>query len=95
MVLYSTTTGRYDKSYTEFDTIRHLRSVHSNFEKSTSYYGGDEGIKSRVIAENAVSTLSTWSRQFYTGCKARMGQVVKPNLALPTELIVILASRLT
>ena len=35
-------------------------------------------------------TSSIWFRRLVTGCKLRMDQVHKPNLALPTELIVTL-----
>ena len=90
MILMSTKPGRYDKSYTQFDTIRHLRSCFSNFERAspknaTSIDRPNQGDQPE-ISESVTSTL--WFRRFYAGCKARMGQVVKPNLALSTTLIV-------
>jgi len=95
MVLYSTQGGRYDKSYTQFDTIRHLRSAFSNFEKTTMT-GPDlsMGLNGNPTEDHESVTSTIWFRRFISGCKARMGQVVKPNLALPTQLIVGLANRL-
>ena len=36
MVLYSTRPGRNDKRYTQFDTIRKLRSIYSNFTRAST-----------------------------------------------------------
>ena len=95
MVLYSTKAGRYDKLYIQFDTIRHLRSAFSNFEK-TMMIGPDltVGMNSKSGCDKESVTHTIWFRRFYSGCKARMGQIVKPNLALTTDLIVSLANRL-
>ena len=89
MILMSTKPGRYDRTYTQFDTIRHLRSCFSNYERAspknaTSIAKLTQGDQ-HEITESLTSTV--WFRRFYAGCKARMGQVVKPNLSLSTTLI--------
>lgn len=43
---------------------------------------------------NNLATSSIWFRRFSAGCKARMGQVYKPNLALTTSLIIKLLTML-
>ena len=91
MVLASRSAGRYCKEHTQFDTIRKLRTVYANFERISSVKvhnaldidGGAGEEKDGVY----LATSSIWFRRFVIGCKARMGQVYKPNLALTTKLI--------
>jgi len=90
MLLMSLKPGRYDKSYTQFETIRHLRSCYNNFERISTIHATDHLLfPTQVNQENHQNiTNSIWFRRFYAGSKSRMGQVVKPNLALSTELII-------
>ena len=97
MILSSTRSGRYDRSYTQFETIRHLRSAHSSFKMisaqnalnhlSLTTSGGFQ----RDIA--STSTSSVWFKRFFAGCRSRMGQIYKPNLALTTTLILALLNK--
>ena len=94
MVLASRTAGRHSKEYSQFDAIRKLRTAHANFERISSVkaYAAmalDNGMGDSEDAM-ALATSSTWFRRFAIGCKARMGQVCRPNLALSTKLIVCL-----
>ena len=91
MVLASTKRGKHSDQYTQFDTIRHLRSAFGTFNLISSQNAernltvSSTGIGSRDIVQNP--TLSVWFRHFYSGCRSRMGQIYKPNLALTTEII--------
>ena len=93
MLLMSTKPGRYDKTYLQFDTIRHLRSCFSNFEKASSNHALDHLTSGNDESQTSL-TSSLWFRRFYAGCKARMGQINKPNLALSTNLITFLLERI-
>ena len=92
MVLFSTQSARYSKDYTQFDTIRHLRSAFGTFDLISSKGAtmnltiSGSGSQTREINQSPTSLI--WFRRFYAGCRSRMGQVYKPNLALPTEIIV-------
>ena len=89
MLLMSLKPGRYDKSYTQFETIRHLRSCYNDFERVSSIHATDHLLfPSQSNQESQQNTTtSVWFRRFYSGSKARMGQIIKPNLALTTNLI--------
>jgi len=92
MVLASLRPGKHSKAYTQFDTIRNLRTAFGAFEMSSSANGdrnltvSSSGNTCKDILRSPTS--SVWFRHFYSGCRSRMGQVYKPNLALSTELIV-------
>ena len=97
MVLNSTRPGRYSKGYTQFETIRHLRSAHSSFELISARNALNHlsisnagGFQREIVS---TSTSSIWFKRFFAGCRARMGQVHKPNLALSTVLIITLLDR--
>jgi len=92
MVLYSTQSGKHSKDYLQFDTIRHLRSCFGNFERISS-----NNVRSGLTISNQKGgygeihqslTGSIWFRRFFSGCRSRMGQIHKPNLALSTSLII-------
>ena len=94
MILSSAKPGRHSREYTQFETIRHLRSAHSSFELISAQNAlnhlsiNNAGGFQRDIVNSATS--SVWFRRFFAGCRARMGQVYKPNLALPTGVITAL-----
>ena len=98
MVLSSRSAGRHSKEYLQFETIRKLRTAYGNFERVSSSkiasslcIDGGGGEAKDIVN---LATSSVWFRKFTTGCKARMGQVHKPNLALTTNVIVKLAALL-
>ena len=98
MILYSTKPGRHSKEYTQFDTIRHLRSAHSSFELSGALNSinhlslSSAGGFQRDVLQ--LSTATVWFKRFFEGCRSRMGQISKPNLALPTDLIARILKRI-
>ena len=91
MVLYSTRPGRHDRNYTQFDTIRKLRTVCGNFIRA---YGNSNHLNLamsdqkggyQVISQD--ESASFWFKQFIIGTKNRMGQVWKPNRGMLTKLL--------
>ena len=73
LILYSTRSGRNDPSYTEFDTIRGLRTVYSNciraYLQSTSItlaLGDFKGNYHRLVTDQCGSF---WFKRFMTGLK--------------------------
>ena len=91
MVYSSLSQGRYSESHLEFDTIRRLRTVHTNYfrtigKASASILAmvGEDG-KARRFSTGP--TASEWFTQFSQGCKRRMGQDWRPDQAISTELM--------
>ena len=97
MVIYSMRSGQYSKNYMQFDTIYNLRSCFSHFIRVSS-----SNIKSSLTISNATGshkditqcpTGSIWFCCFFLGCKSRIGQDYRLNLALTTDLIISLLQR--
>jgi hypothetical protein len=89
--------GRYSEEYTQYDTIRKVRTAYSNFARSSVQanagvlaFGDDRGRAQRLV-QDPVS--SYWFSRFFLGCKRRMGQDWRPNLAMSTELILEVLNR--
>jgi hypothetical protein len=92
MLLASQKPGRYSKNYSQWDTIRKIRTVYSNQYKSSAHYnttvwalGDERGQATRLINDRC---SSLWFSRFFMGCKRRMGQDWRPNKAMSTELVV-------
>ena len=90
-VLYSMRPGRSDHTYTQFDTIRSLRTVYSNFIRAspqsnsvTLSLGDFKGNYHRLVTDHCGSF---WFKRFMTGMKNRMGQLWCPNKALSIKLL--------
>ena len=91
MVYSSISGGRYSDSHLEFDTIRRLRTVHTNYfrtigKASASVLAmvGEDGRSRRFTTD---PTASEWFAQFTQGCKRRMGQDWRPDQALSSGLM--------
>ena len=91
MLLYSRRKGRYDKSYTQFSTIRSLRSAftnHCNISPGMNMQHlsmkDHRGRHLRLVMDKSGSL---WFQRFIIGCQKRMGVVWKPNNALSTRLL--------
>ncbi len=90
MVLKSTEDGKNNRDYQQFDTIRKLKSAHSNIHES-SMLGVRTGVSSVGDGNLTLSqgiTQSLWFKRFMRGCRLRMGQDRKPNLALDVRILV-------
>jgi hypothetical protein len=89
MLLKSREPGRYN-NYTQFETMRKLRSTFSNF-----YHASAEGSMmmmtlGRDTAKSFLSTCPThslWFERFAKGCLRRMGQEVRQDLAISTKVM--------
>jgi hypothetical protein len=92
MLVKSLEPGRY-KDYSQFETMRKLRSAFSNL-----YHASLEGSTSRVaLGQNSSKTFlsacpthSLWFERFSRGCLLRMGQVVKQDLAISIRVMLAL-----
>ena len=98
MLLHSRRPGRHSKSYTQFDTIRHLRSTYSNFVRAsprangTSMSLGDfKGNYQRLVTDECGSMFF---KRFVEGLKRRMGQDWRPNTALSTDLLLEILNKI-
>lgn len=91
MVMASTKSGRYSSSHTQWDTIRKIRSVYSNFIRASPQSNnemwalGDDKGKVQRFSQDPCSSF--WFSRFFIGCKKRMGQDWRPNRAFTIELL--------
>lgn len=90
MVAHSRSAGRYGP-YTQFETIRKLRGAYSNLHHASAAgagevvaFGGDDR---QYSALTCCPTQSRWFARFTLGCKKRMGQDIRPDLAMSIEVL--------
>jgi hypothetical protein len=94
MLLHSRRPGRYSQNYTQFDTIRKLRSSFSNHCRASAKSNrvslalGDQ--KGRYQRFSADPCASFWFYRFIEGARHRMGQDWRPNKALVIDLLLLL-----
>jgi hypothetical protein len=90
-VLYSRRPGSHSKEYTQFDTVRKLRSAYSNHCRSTaqanrsSWSIGDTRGKYQRLGTDPCGSF--WFFRFMEGMKRRMGQDWRPNKAISRALL--------
>jgi len=94
ILLYSRQPGKYDKTYTQYDTIRHLRSTYSNFVRASPQsniekfaLGDFKGNYQRLVNDECGSLFF---KRFMEGLKRRMGQDWRPNQGFSTDLLLVL-----
>eukprot|EP00980_Cylindrotheca_fusiformis_P022256 scaffold9158_cov72-Cylindrotheca_fusiformis.AAC.4 len=83
--------GKYQASHKQWDSIRKVKSAVASFEKLSNHnplsqltlLESDRGYVRRF---HFGRSASLWYQRFAAGCKARMGQEVRPNQALQTAL---------
>jgi hypothetical protein len=80
--------GKYDK-HVQFGTIRKFRSAFSN-----AYHASAQGQDAMVMAKDTrkmtvtkCPTYGLWFEKFMRGCHKRMGEIVKPDRALSTAIL--------
>ena len=79
VLLYSLKKGKHDKAYTQFDTIRKLRSVYSNHFRTLPQ--ANKAHLSMVGSKGSYFRLSTdecgtlWFQRFMSSCQKRMGVI--------------------
>ena len=86
--------GRNDSTYTQFDSIRKLRSAYlTAYESSPSRcldnkcFKSDKGQYLSIIKSETQSKLFT---MFMQGCEKRMGRLVNQNLGLSLDMLKII-----
>ena len=88
-LLASTKSGRYDKSHTQWQTIRHIKWAVGTYKTTSAIawfgFGGWQESSCAKFSEgiNLFLVVST----FFAGCKSRMGSKVIKYLALDVKLI--------
>ncbi len=80
--------GKYDKNV-QFGTIRKFRSAYSNV-----YHASVQGSNSMVMAKDTKKLMVTdcptyglWFEKFMKGCHKRMGEIVRPDRALSSVIL--------
>ena len=96
-ILFSRKSGRHSADYTQYATIRKLRTAFGNqvraapqANKRTLAIGDTAGLYQR-LGEDICGSF--WYYRFNKGLKARMGQLWKPNRALSTILLLELLKK--
>jgi len=80
--------GKYDR-HVQFGTIRKFRSAFSNV-----YHASAQGHEATVLAKDTKKLMVTkcptygvWFEKFMKGCHKRMGEIVRPDRALSTTIL--------
>ena len=92
MVEKSLHAGRHSEKYTQFDTIRKIKSTHSNQSRGgkTANSISLAMTDSKGSGYDRFSTEvcgSLWFQRFVLGCRKRMGQGWRPNQAISTPIV--------
>ena len=91
LLIDSNRQGKHDSSHKQWDSSRKVKSAIGNFERAsaTSFWNNvafvddNKGSSTRL---HCIPTSSMWYQRFAQGCRSRMGQVVKKNLAISSQL---------
>jgi len=94
MLAQSLRAGRHSRSYTQFGTIRKLRSAFSNLYM-TSPTCGENQVTSAVGGSpktylTQCPTNSLWFARWSLGCETRMGFILKQNKVMSIEVLIAL-----
>jgi len=93
-VFYSLRQGKHDKSHLQYDTVRRLRSAVANQYQATARLAGDPAFGTeRKLGSMRLSydpCDSLWFSRWSTGCRKRMGQDWRPDLAISPEIMQLL-----
>jgi hypothetical protein len=91
IVLASQRAGKYALDHTQWDSIRKIQTVYANNARASPQanlnplvLGDDKGKAQRFVQDGC---SSHWYSRFSIGCKNRMGQDWRPNMALSTNLL--------
>jgi len=92
MLAKSVEPGRY-RNYTQFETLRKLRSAYSNLFHASALGSGSMSTLGRDTAKTFLSACpshSLWFERFSKGCLRRMGQEVRQDLAISVKVMLAL-----
>jgi len=96
MLVKSLNPGRYG-DYTQFETMRKLRSAFSNLHHASASGAASMMTLGRDTAKTFLSTCVThslWFEHFSKGCFKRMGQITRQDLALSIHVMLALINLL-
>ena len=96
MLVKSLNPGRYEE-YTQFETMRKLRSAFSNLHHASAMGAASMMTLGRDTAKTFLSTCVThsmWFERFSKGCFKRMGQITRQDLALSVHVMLALTNLL-
>ena len=91
MLMNSLNKGRNNPNYTQFDTIRKIRTAYSNQIRASNHANhtsltlNDQSGKYQRISTDSCGSL--WFKFFLKGCHNRMGEEWMPNKALSIPLL--------
>jgi hypothetical protein len=92
MLAKSLNPGRY-QDYTQFETLRKLRSAFSNLHHALASGSAAMMMLGRDTAKTFLSTCTThslWFERFSKGCFRRMGQETRQDLAISIQVMLAL-----
>ncbi len=90
MLMKLTKPGKHQESYTQFETMRKLRSSFSNLYHASVTSATSTITLGRDTAKSYLTTCPTqsmWFKLFTKGCLKRMGQKVNQDLAISIHLM--------
>ena len=83
--------GKYDGSHKQWDSTRRVKSAIGNFERASSNYFWNnvafvDDNKGTCLRLQCLPSFSMWYQRFAQGCRGRMGQIIKRDLAISVDL---------
>jgi hypothetical protein len=99
MLLLSRRKGNHDGSHLQYETLRHYSTAYANFMRVSSE--ATSSVKAMVDEKGRYTRFSedpcgsVWYTRFKEGCKQRMGQDIRSNLAFFTEVVVAILKSIT
>jgi hypothetical protein len=99
LLLLSRRKGNYSEDHIQSETLRKYSTAYANFMRASSE--ATSTAQALVDAKGNYTRFSNdpcgslWFSRFKEGCKRRMGQDVRSNLAFSTELIVAMLASIT
>jgi len=93
-VFYSLREGRHSRTHLQYETVRRLRSAVANQYQSTAAGAGEPAVSTeRRLGTSRLShdpCDSLWFSRWSAGCRKRMGQDWRPDLAVSSSLMHLL-----
>jgi hypothetical protein len=99
MLMASRRKGRYSKDHLQWETLRKYSTAYANFMRASN--AATQATMALVDEKGNYTRFSTdpcgsfWFSRFKEGCKRRMGQDVRSNMAFSTDLVVAILENVT
>jgi hypothetical protein len=98
-LLLSKRKGNYDGGHLQYETLRHYSTAYANFMRASNE--ATSSVKAMVDEKGNYTRFSEdpcgslWYSRFKEGCKRRMGQEIRSNMAFSTDLVVAILQNIT